>query len=248
MNSENEVFRIKEIINDLIKQSLQKLDLQVDNFDVFYTEDLNFGDLATNICMVGVKGAKMAPAILAPLIQKNLPVHKYIEQTTFVNPGFLNFKLSKYFFNDFFICANQDNIFKNDLFKYKNVLIEHSSPNLFKPFHIGHLMNNTIGISISRLYEYSGANIKETSFPSDVSLGIAKSICFIIEKYGLDFEPKDIDILGNAYVEGTKMYEENSNFASQSKKISNIIYSKKIIKFLIYIKGVKNSICSISKI
>jgi arginyl-tRNA synthetase len=58
----------------------------------------------------------------------------------------------------------------------RKILVEHSSPNLFKPFHIGHLMNNTIGEAITRLAKVSGAQVSTMSFPSDISLGVAKAI------------------------------------------------------------------------
>ncbi|WP_019131632.1 arginine--tRNA ligase [Peptoniphilus obesi] len=47
---------------------------------------------------------------------------------------------------------------KEDVGQNKNVVIEYSSPNIAKPFHIGHIRSTVIGDSIKRIYKFLGYN------------------------------------------------------------------------------------------
>ena len=60
--------------------------------------------------------------------------------------------------------------------KYKKVIIDYTDPNPFKEFHIGHLMNNTIGESLSRIFEFEGAKVKRVCYQGDVGIHVAKAI------------------------------------------------------------------------
>jgi arginyl-tRNA synthetase len=112
-------------------------------------------------------------------------------------------------------------------FTERKVLIEHSAINLFKPFNIGHLMNNVIGESLVRMMKASGAKLKTMSFPSDISLGIAKAIYILKNKKGWSFEDKDIiKTLGNAYVEGVRAYEDSTDKQEKIKNISKNLFEE----------------------
>src|SRR5690606_3178448 len=104
-----------------------------------------------------------------------------VEKVEIAGPGFINFFLSPEIFYEK-IFSIDENYGKNKIKKEKTIVVEHSSPNLFKPFHIGHVMNNTVGESITRLAEYSGAKVIKISYPSDVSLGIGKAVWSLLQK------------------------------------------------------------------
>ena len=112
----------------------------------------------------------------------------------------------------------------------QKILIEHTSPNLFKPFHIGHLVNNTIGESIVRLVESTGAQTVRVSYPSDMSLGIAKAVWAAREDRSV-LLGNDVDIyekmqfLGMCYVRGTKAYDEDSVAQEDIRSINRAIYT-----------------------
>ena len=63
-------------------------------------------------------------------------------------------------------------------------MIEYTDPNPFKPFHIGHLMANAVGESISRIIEYSGADTIRANYQGDLGLHVAKAI-YGLKEYGL---------------------------------------------------------------
>lgn len=153
-----------------------------------------------------------------------------MEKIEVAGPGFINFILKREVFVKVLEDAQDPEWGNTHVYENKKILVQHSSPNLFKPFHIGYLMNNTIGESLLyRLAKSSGANAVPISFPSDISLG-AKAVYIILEKYGEDFEPEDVAVLGDAYVEGVKKYKE----AEEEQPCGSIVYRVKEIADNLY--------------
>ncbi len=225
---------IKNKIAELIKDALKKLEIGEVNFVVEHPEDFKNGDYSTNVAMVCAKQLKMNPRELAEKISEILRQAQDESQVTEIQvagAGFINFYVSKEYFQKELanIITLADKYGSSDLNKGKKILVEHSSPNLFKPFHVGHMMNNAIGESITRLAHFSGAEVKAISFPSDISLGVAKAIFIILEKQidGQVFKPVDIVALGDAYVEGTKRYDEDESIHTRVKEIADNLYAEK---------------------
>jgi len=223
---------MKQKIENLIRQALKNLDIEAGNFSVEHPEDFKNGDYSTNVAMVCAKNLKMNPKELAEKISTEIFSAKddQIEKVEVAGAGFINFYLSREFFSNELskIISLGEKYGASDMHKGKSILVEHSSPNLFKPFHIGHVMNNAIGESITRLAKFSGAKVKVISFPSDISLGVAKAIFMILEKSpdGNLYNPT-IEILGNAYVEGTKRYDEDESIHDRVKEIADNLYAEK---------------------
>lgn len=70
-------------------------------------------------------------------------------------------------------------------------MVEYTQPNPFKPFHIGHLISNAIGESVSRIVEYSGSKIIRVNYQGDVGPHVAKAIYGLIN-FGMPDESKSI--------------------------------------------------------
>ncbi len=221
---------IKEKIINSIKGALSNLGITSENISLEHPSDLSHGDYSSNVAMAYAKQINENPKALAlkikSEIEKDLP--KEISKIEIAGTGFINFYLSNQFLNNSIaeIIKNKD-FGRTDILNDKKILVEHSSPNLFKPFHIGHMMNNTIGESLVQLMKYSGAEVETMSFPSDISIGIAKAIFIILEKYGEDFTPDDIAVLGSAYVEGTERYEKDESIKDRVKEIADNLYANK---------------------
>ncbi len=207
----------------LFEHALQKLQLPMDRLIFEYPNLLEHGDYATNIALTLAKDTGKKPHDLAQDIIAHLPSHAWIDSVTVAGPGFINIHLAPHFF-EAYLTHKED---KKNLPEYhtlhsgKKILVEHSSPNLFKPFHIGHFMNNAIGESLVRLMRASGADVRTMSFPSDISLGIAKAIFVLLEnKYEITIEN-----LGHAYVEGTQRYEADESIHVRVKEIADHLYA-----------------------
>ncbi len=221
---------IAEVLKKHITETLEKLGFSGINFVLEHPTDLSHGDYATNVALVIAKQMGTSPHSAAETIVSNLEMSSIVSKVSIAGPGFINFTLSDTTIGNLTSqVLEQGQAFGNiqDL-SGKKVLIEHSSPNLFKPFHIGHMMNNAIGESLVRLFRASGADVVTMSFPSDVSIGIAKAIFVILEKSpDGSLENPSIEVLGNAYVEGVKRYDEDESIHVRVKEIANNLYLKK---------------------
>lgn len=213
--------KIKEVLNEIANGG---------NFTLSVSEEMSHGDYATNIAFILSKQEKISPKDFAekiiPTLQEKLS--DTVSKIEVAGAGFINFSLKDEIVRE----ENNKEIEKLET-KYtgQNILVEHSSPNLFKPFSIGHLMNNFVGEFIVRATKIGGGNVKSMSFPSDVSLGIAKAL-YIIEKDKKDLsffeatnEDEVIKYLGEAYVRGVKECEENEESLEEAKKVLDRMYN-----------------------
>ena len=223
---------MEEKLKGLIKSAVKIEDIDP---KIEFPSDSKNGDFSTSVAMVLAKREGEKPLDLAQKIASEIEKIKpeYISKVEAVQPGFINFFLSKeYFSSEIKNVLEQDkNYGKSELYKGKKILVEHSSPNLFKPFHIGHVMNNTIGEAISRLAKFSGATVTTISYPSDVSLGIGKALLVLMEdgKDKLDSFLSDrekLTYLGECYVRGTKLYDEDEKVVEKVKEITKVLYEK----------------------
>ncbi len=243
-------------LKKIIIKALASLNIKAESVHLEHPVDLKMGDFSSNVAMVYAKEAKMNPKELAEKIVNNLIVRKvdFLDRVEVAGPGFINFYLSKDFFtqNIAEILDKKDGYGDNENLSGQKILIEHSSPNLFKEFHIGHMVNNSIGESISRIIKKSGADTTVISYPSDVGLGIAKTVWAILnpiskgsdyekmldfikngsvdneikEKYGNDLLQAQINILGQCYVFGNEAYKNNEEVKKQIDEINKKIYNK----------------------
>ena len=140
------------------------------------------------------------------------------------------------------VLKQGDKFGRNQNLKNKKILVEHTQPNPFKEFHIGHLMNNTVGESVARILKSSGVNVKTASYHGDVGLHVAKAIWGMMS--GKNWE--------SAYSFGSKSYEEAEEELGAKKEIDEInqkIYSKSDPKINdIYQEGRKVSIAYFDEI
>jgi arginyl-tRNA synthetase len=223
---------IQKNLQTYIADTCRALGIETSVISLEQPSDMSHGDYSTNIAMVHAKTRGVNPKALAEQIteemNKNLPA--YITQVQVAGPGFINFTLSSEYFKELIdrIGAEKEIFGKSTIHTGKKILVEHSSPNLFKPFHIGHMMNNAIGESLVQLMRFSGAEVQTMSFPSDISLGIAKAI-YVLEKEGINEKTMPVSILalGDAYVEGNARYEADESIHVRVKEIADNLYAGK---------------------
>ena len=207
-----------------------------------HPQELSHGDFATSIALSAAKDLKQNPKELAEtLVVKIRELNDTrIASVTTAGPGFINLTLTQEALSTLLadILEKEETYGKNDFHAGKKILVEHSSPNLFKPFHIGHLMNNTIGEAMTRIVKNTGAQTVVISYPSDVSLGIAKAIWMVMQKggenwvvkatKGIDDVQNFISEAGPMYVEGTKAYDESEQVQKEVREIANKLYKKDV--------------------
>ena len=226
---------MEQKIKNLIKDALKNLAIEVSDIALEHPEDLKNGDYSTNVALAISKLLNKNPKVLAEEIVfeiNRLNVDKNIEKVEIAGVGFINFYLSRKFFTNSIeeILNKAENFGKNDLLKGKKMMVEYTQPNPFKPLHIGHLMNNAIGESISRLVEFSGAETTRANYQGDVGLYIVKAIYGLFNNEKLqskvgshNFQATNI---GMAYVFGAGEYENNEEAKKEIDEINKKVYAK----------------------
>ncbi|MCD6225865.1 arginine--tRNA ligase [bacterium] len=119
------------------------------------------GDYSTNIALILAKKRKTSPRQLAEEIVENLKKEKekIWEKVEVAGPGFINFWFTKEYLLERAKFINHRQKLKETLQKKgkgKTVVIDYSSPNIAKPFGIGHLRSTNIGQAIYNLYRTLG--------------------------------------------------------------------------------------------
>ncbi len=221
---------IQEKIKKSIEYALLELELPVGGILLEHPNELSHGDYSTNVALMIAKREGKQPREIAEQIRGaiagNLP--EEVEKMEIAGAGFINFYLTKEFFEDSLekILQEQKDFGKNSLGKNKGflftrskkVMVEYTDPNPFKVFHIGHLMSNAIGESLARLYEYSGANVKRANYFGDVGLHVAKTIYGKLQNPAMAW--------GEAYAFGAQKYENDEQAQKEIKDINKKVYDQ----------------------
>lgn len=90
--------------------------------------------------------------------------------------GFLNISLSNVYWNEVFTEAFRTEDFGQLPATGKTIMVEFSSPNTNKPLHLGHVRNNLLGWSVSRLLEANGHKVLKVNLVNDRGIHICKSM------------------------------------------------------------------------
>jgi arginyl-tRNA synthetase len=180
---------MKEQIEKQIKEALKNLGMTEDvSFNIEHPEDFKNGDYSTNVAMVCAKQLKTNPRELAEQIVAEISARKVlaeVEKVDVAGPGFINFYLSREFFVESVneILEKKENWGKNEIGKGEKVIVEYSSPNIAKPFTIGHLRSTIIGDSIARILTFSGHEVIRDNHLGDWGTQFGKLIV-AIDKWG----------------------------------------------------------------
>lgn len=232
---------VREKIENKIKEILLELGIKSEKVVLEHPADFKNGDYSTSVALIYAKELGTKPKDLAEKITKVFQGQALveIERIEIASPGFINFYLSPKYFADNLLKIKKEgeNFGKNKNLENKKIVVEFTDPNPFKEFHIGHLMSNTIGESIARLYEFSGAEVKRACYQGDVGMHVAKTVWGIIqnEKNFEEIKNKNIfekvSFLGKCYAFGSKSEElakeeitkiNKEIFERSNKKINEI--------------------------
>ncbi len=172
-------------------------------------------------CFRLAKELKQSPINIANNIKDNIIVDNNIISKIDVVNGFLNFYIAK-------SCLAKETIMKFDSQKEeygkseigegKTVIVEYSSPNIAKPFHIGHLKTTIIGNSLYKLYKFLGFKTIGINHLGDYGTQFAK----LIEGYKrwgeeYDFSTDAIDKLADIYKRINALCEEDENVLEECR-------------------------------
>ena len=216
---------MKTVIATAVQAVCEEQGIPAVDFTIEHPNELAHGDYACNVALVAAKAAQESPRAIADTLATALEGQiEYVDRIEVAGPGFLNFYLSREFFTTELVRAQQQNEEwgSNDLCFGEEVLIEYTSPNLFKPLHVGNLVGNIIGESFTRLFEFSGAVVRRMNYPSDIGLTVAKGVWGLQKSDG---DPHDIQALGDAYRLGNEAYESDVVAKAEIETVNRSLYA-----------------------
>ena len=207
---------IYTLLEDKTRQCLQALyQLQTDDslLQLQKTKKEFEGDL-TLVVFPFIKAAKKSPEATAEEIGSWLLQHTPELSSYNVIKGFLNLSFSaSYWLNTLQDIAGDTDF---GLFEAGEsaplVMIEYSSPNTNKPLHLGHIRNNLLGFSLSRIVAANGCRVVKTNIVNDRGIHICKSM-LAWQKWGKGETPessgkKGDHLVGDYYVLFDKNYKQ----------------------------------------
>ena len=125
--------------------------------------------------------------------------------------GFLNLSFSAVYWDETFAEIAADEAFGQLSPTGKRIMVEFSSPNTNKPLHLGHIRNNLLGDSVSRLLKACGNEVIKSTIVNDRGVHICKSmLAWQKEFQGKTPESTGIKgdhLVGDCYVAFDKMYK-----------------------------------------
>ena len=183
-------------------------------------KDKTNGDYAFP-CFNLSKTLKKAPFQIATELKDAIQENSVISHTEVIN-GFLNFYIQKEIIVKNTIekfAMQKEEYGKSNMGEGKNIIVEYSSPNIAKPFHIGHLKTTIIGNSLYHLYKFLGFNTIGINHLGDYGTQFAK----LIEGYKrwgneYDFEKDPIDKLSQIYVRINELCEKDESVLEECRQ------------------------------
>ena len=164
-------------IADLIAPQVEGLEKDEIKKMIEIPADSKMGDYAFP-CFKLAKILRKAPPMIAKGIAEAIaddPVFEKVEQVN----AYVNMFISKEQFAGEVVSevvAKADDFGKSDIGAGRPVVVEYSSPNIAKPFHIGHIRSTVIGASIARIYDYLGFKVIRINHLGDYGTQFGKMI------------------------------------------------------------------------
>ena len=140
--------------------------------------DSKMGDYAFP-CFKLAKVLRKAPPMIAKDIAAKIADNALFEKVESVN-AYVNMFLSRDAFMDHVvseIVKTGKNYGRSEMGKGKKIIVEYSSPNIAKPFHIGHIRSTVIGNAIYKIYDCLGYETIRINHLGDYGTQFGKMIC-----------------------------------------------------------------------
>lgn len=161
------------------------------------------------------KTMRKNPAVIAQELKEKLSDMEGIREIAVAGP-YLNFFIDTTALAENVLKAvleEGDRFGSSDLGKGKTAIVEYSSPNIAKPFHIGHIRTTIIGDSIKRIYKHLGYNVEAINHLGDYGTQFG----MMIEAYKLWGDDEIIE--KNPIPELVKLYVRINQEAETNKEL-----------------------------
>lgn len=197
----------KELICDILAETLTDMSKEEIMGMIEIPTDEKMGDYAFP-CFKLAKVLRKAPPLIAKDVAEKIKDNEIFEKVENVN-AYVNMYISRANFVDGLVReVNEtgDNFGHSTIGEGKKVIVEFSSPNIAKPFHIGHIRSTVIGNSLYKIYDCLGYDTVRINHLGDYGTQFGKMIS-AYRRWGNreDVEREPIKTLLSYY---TKFHEE----------------------------------------
>ena len=206
----------KKIIGEKIAKAIEMKASEITSY-IEIPPNTDMGDYAFP-CFKLAKELKKAPPLIANEIKEKLELGENIEKVEIIG-GYLNFYINKLALTKNVLVEIDkagNNYGSNNTGNGKTILVEYSSPNIAKPFHIGHLRNTVIGAALYNIYKYLGYNTIGINHLGDYGTQFGKMI------EGYKRWGKEYDLESNPIDECMKIYVRINNLCKEDENVLEI--------------------------
>lgn len=205
----NYKYEIAKKINEIVNMTTEELATYIE-----IPPNTEMGDYAFP-CFKLAKEMRKAPPMIAAELKEKLITDEIVSKIE-VAGGYLNFFVDK---NNFVKNVMEEavkegtNFGKSNIGEGKNIVIDYSSPNIAKPFHIGHLRSTVIGGALYKIYKFLGYNVIGVNHLGDWGMGVCRTIAgYNLWKDEYDFTENAIDSILKIYVRFNKIEKEEPTY------------------------------------
>ncbi|RDY24133.1 arginine--tRNA ligase [Romboutsia maritimum] len=167
----------KVAISNCLKEKIEELSLEEISALIEIPPNKDMGDYAFpcfKLSKIFRKAPNMIAGELAESIKAEGAISKVIQLGGYVNFFVNKSQLAQTVIND--VLTQKGNYGRSEMGKGQNVIVEFSSPNIAKPFHIGHIRTTVIGNAIYKIYESQGYNTTRINHLGDYGTQFGKLI------------------------------------------------------------------------
>ena len=168
----------KKEIAEIIAKNLEGLTEDEIKSMIEIPQDQSMGDYAFP-CFRLAKTMRKAPNLIAAELAEKLQGEKLFSEVSPVN-AYVNMFVSREEMMKSTVSEvleEKENFGRSDIGGSKKVIVEFSSPNIAKPFHIGHIRSTVIGNSLSKIYDALGYDVFKINHLGDYGTQFGKMIC-----------------------------------------------------------------------
>jgi arginine--tRNA ligase len=168
----------KKEIAEIIAKNLDGLTEDEIKSMIEIPQDQSMGDYAFP-CFRLAKTMRKAPNLIAAELAEKLQGEKLFSEVSPVN-AYVNMFVSREEMMKSTVSEvleEKEKFGRSDIGGNKKVIVEFSSPNIAKPFHIGHIRSTVIGNSLSKIYDALGYDVFKINHLGDYGTQFGKMIC-----------------------------------------------------------------------
>jgi arginyl-tRNA synthetase len=139
------------------------------------TPKVEFGELATPLCLGLAKTLRKAPRVIAEELVGALQIDG-VRRIEVAGPGYINFYLDRRYVFETSASRLHDGSFSESDTGIGKVIVEHTNINPNKAAHIGHLRNAAIGDTFVRVLRFTGHDVEVQNYIDNTGVQVADVI------------------------------------------------------------------------